>query len=146
MSSQTNLSENDEKIINLLKQDSRRSLTEISAIIGLSRQTIQSRIQRLTDKQTIKRFTIEVDEKLTTKDDKVAFFIKIKNNACEKLYSSIKNWPELLYCYSLTGHIDMLVVIKAVSNDETERLRNKLYRHPSVVSVHTQGILKTWRE
>lgn len=55
------LDEYDLKILNLLKENSRLTYSEIAKKIGLTRQTVMSRIKRLEEDGVISKYTIEVN-------------------------------------------------------------------------------------
>jgi Lrp/AsnC family leucine-responsive transcriptional regulator len=52
-------------VLDLLREDSRRTATEIAHQLGVSRTTIAYHIARLTKDGTIRRFTIDVDPAAT---------------------------------------------------------------------------------
>ncbi|AGK61197.1 Transcriptional regulator [Archaeoglobus sulfaticallidus PM70-1] len=54
------IDEIDIKILNILKENSRISFTEIAKNLNITRQTVKSRIERLEKDGIIKRYTIEV--------------------------------------------------------------------------------------
>ena len=49
------LSPMDRKLIRLLEEDSRRSYTELAAILGVSRMTVKNRVDRLVDRGAVER-------------------------------------------------------------------------------------------
>ena len=49
----------DEKIINILKTDSRKAFVEIAPEVGLSESAVRRRVKNLVGSGTIKKFTIE---------------------------------------------------------------------------------------
>jgi Lrp/AsnC family transcriptional regulator for asnA, asnC and gidA len=51
----------DQKIIQMLEQDSRKPFSEISATLKLSESAIRKRVLALRDKGLIKKFTLEID-------------------------------------------------------------------------------------
>ncbi len=58
------IDDTDEKLINILSEDSRKSFKEISDELGLSVITIRKRVQRLIDEEIIKKFTIILNPEL----------------------------------------------------------------------------------
>ncbi len=66
MKSSENLNYNESKIIRILKEDSRRSTSEIADLMGLNRNTVTKIISNLIENGTIRNFTINVD---TGEDD-----------------------------------------------------------------------------
>jgi len=56
------LSDTDRRLLAFLAQDSRRPLSELAALLGVSRQTVHNRITRLVARGVISRFTIETHD------------------------------------------------------------------------------------
>ena len=50
----------DEMILNILRENSRRTNVDIGNAVGLSEGAVRNRIQALIDSEIIKKFTIEV--------------------------------------------------------------------------------------
>ena len=137
-------SETDERLLALLSQNSRRTVSELAALLDLSRQAVQNRIARLTERGVIRRFTIEIGEAERPAQSRVMFTLKLRQATCPSVFAALKTWPELLQCWSITGDDDMIVVAEAVDPDAAERMRARLSRHPDVQEVRTAHILKTW--
>ena len=57
------LDSNDLKIIELLKQDSRASVTSIAEALGLARVTTHDRMVKLKSEGVIQRYTVDIDAK-----------------------------------------------------------------------------------
>jgi len=142
------LSPADRLILELLRENSRRSLTEIAAIIGLSRPTVKYHLDKLIGAKVIRRFTIEIDGTDTARSTSVRamFDIHLKRNACGVVYASIAHWSELVSAWSVSGAVDMRILLEAANQTIIEELRDRLARHPDVISITTSMLLKTWCE
>lgn len=139
-------SETDERLLALLSQNSRRTVSELAVLLGLSRQAVQNRITRLTERGVIRRFTIDVEETERPARNRVMFTLKLRQATCSSVFAALKAWPELLQCWSVTGEDDMIVVAEAVGPDDADRLRASLSRHPDVQEVRTAHVLRAWKE
>ena len=142
------LSQNDKMILQLLREDGRRSVTEIAAVVGLSRPTVRHHIDKLTREGVIRRFTIEI---VTPTDDRpqgvrAMFDLRLRRNVCGVVYASFAHWSELVSAWSTSGSTDMRVLVEAADQSIIEHLRDRLARHPEVASLTTTMILKTWCE
>lgn len=51
----------DRKILTILQEDSRKTMSEIAELTSSSKSTVSMRIQRLTDQEIIKQYRISVD-------------------------------------------------------------------------------------
>lgn len=142
------LSPTERMILDLLREDSRRSFTEIAAIVGLSRPTVKYYVSKLLEKKIIRRFTIDIDstEIAPTMPVSAMFDVQLKRNACSAVYASIKHWNGLVSVWSISGAVDMRVLAQAANQIAIEDMRNRLARHPDVVSITTSIILNTWCE
>lgn len=142
------LSPTDKMILELLRENGRRSLTEIAAIVGLSRPTVRHHVDKLVREKVIRRFTVDIDALDDTMPSglRAMFDVRLRRNVCGKVYSSISNWSELVSCWSTSGSVDMRVLVEAADHSIIEELRDRLARHPEVASLTTTMILKTWCE
>lgn len=62
----------DEQLIRLLSQNSRRSLLSMQCEMGLTRQAIAMRLERLEEAGIIKQYTLIVDWDLVADGDEIA--------------------------------------------------------------------------
>lgn len=62
----------DEQLIRLLSQNSRRSLLSMQCEMGLTRQAIAMRLERLEEAGIIKQYTVFVDWDLVADGDEIA--------------------------------------------------------------------------
>jgi Lrp/AsnC family transcriptional regulator, leucine-responsive regulatory protein len=140
------LNQLDRALLNLLQQDAWRTISELSAIVGVSRATVKHRIDLMRQRGVIKKFTVELNDTPSREFDcgGAFFLLKLKRSSCRVVYASINGWPELLGCWSIAGELDMIVLISAISNMEVERLRDILARHPEVKTLQTLSILREW--
>lgn len=136
----------DRTLLGLLKQDSWRTISELAAITGISRTSVKNRIDLMRDRGIIKRFTIDIasEDKVDRDCGSSFFLIRLKRPVCRSVHASIKGWPELIGCWSISGDLDMIVLVSASSNAEIERIREKLSRHPAIKSMQTLAILRDW--
>jgi Lrp/AsnC family leucine-responsive transcriptional regulator len=140
------LSTVDRHLLALLRQDSRRSYSELAGALKVSRTTVKDRIDRLKEQGVITRFTIEMSSTMAEPSRGIlAFFhMQLKRPHCRIVYESIAGWPELVGCWSIAGSTDMTVLINTPSDAELEALRDRLARHPEVKTLWTELCLKQW--
>lgn len=142
------LSPTDKVILELLRENGRRSLTEIAGIVGLSRPTVRHHVDKLVRERVIRRFTVDIDamEDSMPSGIRAMFDVRLRRNVCGKVYASIAHWSELVSAWSTSGSVDMRVLVEAADHSIVEELRDRLARHPEVASLTTTMVLKTWCE
>jgi Lrp/AsnC family leucine-responsive transcriptional regulator len=133
-------------VLALLRQDSRRTATDISLELGVSRTTVAYHIARLTREGTIRRFTIDVDPGAMSEPYLVRamFDLVLSRGSCLNIYPVIANWTELVLCWSTSGSVDMRILVEAATHRRIDELRDRLGRHPNVGSLTTSFVLRTF--
>lgn len=140
------ITEMDRQILSLLEQDARRTVSDMAERIGASRSAVKDRMLRLQEANIIKRFTIDVErEALATGPLGSAFLLlRLHRTGCKTIHEAIRGWPEVLGCWSITGDLDMIVLVSACSSEDLESLRDRLARHPLIKSLTTLSVLREW--
>jgi Lrp/AsnC family leucine-responsive transcriptional regulator len=142
------LSRTSRMVLDLLREDSRRTTTEIAHELGVSRTTVAYHIAKLTRDGTIRRFTIDADPAASALPDGVRamFDVVLSRGSCHNVYPAIAHWKELVSCWSTSGSVDMRILVEAVSHRRIDELRERLGRHPNVGNLTTSFILRTFKE
>lgn len=119
----------------------------MAAMLGVSRTTVKDRMDRLHETGVIEKFTIKLGQAEPARPSGVQTFFAIRMHrpVCPILYGFVSGWPELVGCWSISGDLDMMMLIDCANNEEVERLRDKLARHPEVKTLTTTLVLKQWR-
>ena len=133
-------------VLALLRQDSRRTATDISLELGVSRTTVAYHIARLTQDGTIRRFTIDVDQAAMSEPYllRAMFDVVLSGGSCLNIYPFIAHWTELVSCWSTSGSVDMRILVEAATHRRIDELRDRLGRHPNVGSLTTSFVLRTF--
>ncbi len=92
-----------ERIIEVLADNSRISLKDLSREVGLSSPTVAERIKRLEDRGFIRRFTIEVDAQALGYELQAIVRLKPTPGALLAVEKMIQDTPEFVECDKVTG-------------------------------------------
>jgi Lrp/AsnC family transcriptional regulator, leucine-responsive regulatory protein len=139
--------ERDRKLLALLRQNARRTISEMAAILGVSRTVVKERMDRLVAMGIIRQFTIRMGGTPQQRPPglRAFFHVQLHRPVCQDVYGFIEGWPELVGCWSITGKIDMVVLVDCAGQEEVERLRDRLARHPEVRRLRISIALRQWR-
>lgn len=115
------MDELDQKIIDLLSSDARRSLADIGGIVGLSPSSVNERIRRMTGAGVIRRFTVDVDPVALGLETLVFVWIALREDADEPAFRRHANSdPAILECHHVTGAWSYLAKLRVASMSEVE--------------------------
>lgn len=144
------LDKSDLAILRILLVDSRRSLIDIGAEIGLSATTCWTRIKRLETEGVIQRYTVQIDKAKLGYLDSVIVQVTLESHSEETLYEfgrSLSAIPEIVEAYLVSGDYDYYIRIAVRDTRDYERLlREKLYQIPGIRHSKSHFVLRPLKE
>ncbi len=136
----------DRKILAVLQEDGRISLSDLAARVALSPSPCLRRIRRLERDGVIARYVAVVDQAKVGLPVSVFVSIKLDSQrveALERFRKAIGKWPEVLECYLMTGPRDYLLRIVVADLAAYEQfLKQKLTRIDGVSSIESSFALE----
>ncbi|MGI9353355.1 MAG: Lrp/AsnC family transcriptional regulator [Rhizobiaceae bacterium] len=137
------LNANDRRLISVLKGDSRASVTTLAGRLGLSRATVQSRMDRLVSNGVIKRFTIDLAAEAENEVIRAVTTIEIQGSISQSIIKSLRQIPEIAALYSTNGAWDLVAHIETSSLPEFDRVLQQIRQVKGVLSSETSLLLDT---
>ena len=129
----------DDKIIEILKKDSRRPFVEIANELEVSEGTIRSRVKKLFEEGIIQAFTI----KTSSKNVKAIVEVKIDVNMnTSDIADRIASFEGVSEVYEVTGEEDIVTIIDVTSSPQLNEIIERIRRFDNVESTRTRLILK----
>lgn len=108
----------DLKILTELQRDASISVPKLSKKINVNSSVVYSRIKRLSKRQLIKRFTIEVNDDILGYSVSALVGLNIDSKIREQILDEMLHLDSVREIYEVTGRFDLIVKIKAHSLDE----------------------------
>lgn len=137
-------------ILRVLLTDSRRTLNEISAEVGLSPTTCWTRIKWLESEGVIQRYSIQIDRAKLGYQDSVIVQLTLESHSDETLYQFGKVLaaiPEVVEAYLVSGDYDYYIRLAVRDTRDYERLlREKLYKIPGIRHSKSHFVLRVLKE
>jgi Lrp/AsnC family transcriptional regulator, regulator for asnA, asnC and gidA len=134
----------DEKIISILKINSRQPFVEIAKEIGLSESAIRRRVKNLIDTKIIKRFTVELDNKNRTSAITLISVTSTSDTSTVSTALMSLNGVEVIY--EITGQYDIAAIISSSSVAEINRCIDEVRRIEGVSDTNTVIVLRTMHQ
>jgi DNA-binding Lrp family transcriptional regulator len=134
----------DEKIISILKINSRQPFVEIAKEIGLSESAIRRRVKNLMDTKIVKRFTVELDNKNRTSAITLISVTSTSDTSAVSTALMSLNGVEVIY--EITGQYDIAAIISSSSVAEINRCIDDVRRIEGVSDTNTVIVLRTMHQ
>ena len=137
-------------ILRVLRDDSRKTLQEIGAIVGLSSTSCWTRIKKLESQGVIRRYTVDLDAAKLGYNDFVIVQLTLESHTDETLYDFgrvLATIPEIQEAYLVSGDYDYYIRIAVRDTRDYERLlREKLYKIPGIRHSKSSFVLRVLKE
>ena len=133
----------DDRLLLLLQKDGRASATVLAEALGVSRGTVQNRIDKLLKTGVIKNFSVELGQ--SEQDHQVNAFtmVKLRTEGDEAFKAALRRIEEVTEIATLSGHFDIVIEIRCGSLKRLDLLLDKIRLLPDVADTQSHIRLRT---
>ena len=137
-----NLDNIDKKILSLLKNNARNSVSKIADLIKLSVPATSDRIKKLEDLDIIKGYKAIINSRKIGLDLLALITIISESSSnYEKIIEFVNQTDEIVECFATTGRGSHILMIETRNTDSLEKLLRTIQSWPNVIRTETQIIL-----
>jgi DNA-binding Lrp family transcriptional regulator len=137
------MDETDQSLIAALRENARQSTAELGRKLGLSRTTVQSRIERLERRGPIAGYTVRLTEDFERGAVRAHVMITVSPKAARGVETALRAIPAVRLLHSVSGAFDMIVHLVAASTVEMDRLVDDIGALEGVERTTSSIILST---
>jgi Lrp/AsnC family transcriptional regulator, leucine-responsive regulatory protein len=144
------LDDYDRKILQVLREDGRITVTELAQRIGLSKTPCQQRLRRLIDNRVILGFTALIDPAKLALDHVAFTEVKLsdtREKALEEFNAAVRRISEVEECHMIASNFDYLLKVRTADIRKYRIvLGERISSLPHVASTSTYISMETIRE
>jgi DNA-binding Lrp family transcriptional regulator len=116
----------DHALLALLREDARQPTAALARRLGLSRTTVQSRLERLERQRVITGYTVRVAEELEARQVRAYVMITVRPKQAGGIEAGLRRIDEVRSLHSVSGTFDLLAVVAALSIGELDALIDRI--------------------
>ena len=132
------MDETDERLIALLKEDSRTPNVQLAERVGTTEGTVRARVKRMREDGTIRAFTVRT----ATRDIKALVEVQIEVNVhTSQIARQIMDMPAVEAVYEVAGNVDIVAVVDVMTMTELNDVIEEIRSHGSIVATQTKMVL-----
>ena len=133
----------DRRLLDLLRENARAPAAELARRLGLSRTTVQSRIERLERAGIITGYTVRVAAEHERGQIKAYIMVTLGPKQAASIETALRRMPEVRSLHSVSGPFDLVVVTAATSVDEMNAVIDRIGALDGVERTTSAVILST---
>jgi DNA-binding Lrp family transcriptional regulator len=133
----------DARLLLLLTDAPRLGVLECARRLGVARGTVQARLDRLTERGTLRGFPPELDLAAMGYGLTAFAVLEIAQGKRAEVVEALAAIDEVCEVYATTGQGDLFVRMVARSNDDLQRVIDEIVSVPDVLRTSTSIALST---
>ena len=133
----------DDLLLSLLSENARMPIAELARRLGLSRTTVQARIERLERAKVIDGYTVRRGSAAERALVKGHVLITVRPKAANATIADLAAMPEVRTLHSVSGAVDLIAIVSAPSVEVLDGVIDAIGTLPGVERTQTSVILAT---
>lgn len=131
----------DRRLIAALRVDGRAPLSELAKKLGVSRGTVQNRLDRLIAEEAILGFTVRLREAAEANRIRAIMMIEVSGKSTRKIAQILRGLPQIHALYSTNGAYDLIAEIEVENLEEFDRVLSAVRMIDGVARSETSLLL-----
>jgi DNA-binding Lrp family transcriptional regulator len=140
------MDDTDRRLVSILRDNARLPVASLAVILGLSRATVQNRIDRLLRDGTIAGFTIKLRPDAEPSEICAIMMIEIEGERTEPIIKVLRGLPEVAAIHTTNGRWDLVVELRTVNLDAFDKALRRIREMKGIASSETSLLLSTYRK
>ncbi len=137
------MDEIDEKLISALRENARASTAELARMVGRSRTSVQSRIDRLEKQGVIVGYGVRLAPEHAQGAIRAHVMIKAGAKETRAVSAALRAIPQVRLLHSVSGEVDLIAVAAASSVAEMDQVIDRIGALDGVERTTSSIILST---
>lgn len=133
----------DHALISQLRNDGRAPLSKLAASLGVSRGTVQNRLDRLLASGALLGFTIRVREDTDAGTVQAIMMIEVAGKSTSQVIKRLRGMPELRKLHTTNGAWDLVAEVLTSSLAEFDRVLREVRMIDGVLNSETSILLSS---
>jgi len=116
----------DQDLLKLLQENSRRTVSDIAKKMGLSRATVQQRMERLERTGVIQGYTIKINPVLERQNVSAYVMISVVPKKNSNIVNQLFKIPQMEMLCTISGQYDMIAKITEATTEALDQTLDKI--------------------
>lgn len=131
----------DHRLIALLRTDARASLSQLAKALGVSRGTVQNRLDKLIATDVILGFTVRLKNAATPDRIRAIMMVEVSGKNSRRVAHELRGLPQIHALFSTNGPFDLIAEIECANLEEFDRLLSSVRTIEGIARSETSLLL-----
>lgn len=137
------LDELDQQLLAALRADGREPVATLARRLGITRATVNSRLDRLVQSGTVLGFTVRVREENDPRSVRAISLIEVEGRSTDDVIKKLRGLPEIHSLHTTNGGWDLVAEVRTRSLGNFDRVLGQIRAVDGVVNSETSLLLSS---
>ncbi len=137
------ISYQDQKLLGLLRQNARASVTDLARALHVSRSTVQNRIRRLENAGVIRGYSVQLGGEFAASQVEAHVSIKVVQKLTNRTNTALEGLSQVSQLFSVSGEYDLIAIVQAQSLEELSAVLDAIGNLEGVERTNSAVVLET---
>ncbi|EMP56163.1 AsnC family transcriptional regulator [Marinobacter santoriniensis NKSG1] len=133
----------DEKLLSLLRQNARASVTDLAKALHVSRSTVQNRLARLERTGVIRGYSVELGGDYLASQVEAHVSIKVVQKLTARTNTALEGIRQVSQLFSVSGEYDLIAIVQASSLEALSKVLDDIGNLEGVERTNSAVVLET---
>ena len=133
----------DLRLIALLRENARASVAQLAKQLGVSRGTVQNRIDKLVESHVLLGFTVRTASEVAAHRVRAVMMISVEGDRSEAIIKALRGYPEVRELHTTNGRWDIVAELGADSLESFDEVLRSIRTIKGVSNSETSLLLST---
>jgi DNA-binding Lrp family transcriptional regulator len=137
------MDDTDRQLIALLRSNARLPVATLAKTLGVSRGTVQNRINRLLSRGTIQGFTVRARPEAGPRI-RAIMMLEVEGERSDKILKQLHGHPEIAAAHTTNGRWDMVLELNTDSLEAFDRVLHQIRQIDGISASETSLLLSSY--
>ncbi len=138
------MDDTDRRLIALLREDARAPVAALATALGVSRGTVQNRIDRMMTEGTLLGFTIRLRADALPSRIRAIATIAVEGERTEHIIKRLRSFPEIAAIHTTNGRWDLVLELSTESLEAFDKALQRLRQIKGIAGSETSLLLSSY--
>jgi len=131
----------DRKLVRLLSQNARASVSDLAKALGVSRLTVQNHMQQLERRKVIQGYTVTLNEDCVSKEIAAYMLIATDQKQLGTVVRALEKIEQIYSLFSISGEYDLVAELRAGTTASLDSAMDQVSQVNGVLRSHSSVLL-----
>ena len=138
------MDDTDRQLIGLLRGNARLPVASLAKALGVSRGTVQNRIDRLIARGVLQGFTVKAKPEAEPARIRAVMMIGVEGERSDHILSVLRGYPEITAVHTTNGRWDMVIELATDNLQDFDRVLHRIRQISGVSASETSLLLSSY--